>query len=98
MSRALLAAMVLAGSCPLAPAVPPAPVLAEEARQPVQSKVDRLLSQIRRALPGARINVIPLGPESVILAGSVPRAEDIPLAIALARGNAFQVLPSLEVN
>src|SRR5262245_24902033 len=64
----------------------------------VQADVEYLTSQLRRAVPLSNINVIPNGTNSVILTGFVHRAEDIPVAQAVATSVGFTVINGLRLN
>lgn len=64
----------------------------------VQADVEYLNSQLRRAVPVSSIQVLPNGTNTVILAGYVGRAEDIPVAQAVAQSLGFQVINGLRMN
>lgn len=64
----------------------------------VQADVENLTVQLRRAVPMAQINVIPVGNASVVLSGYVQRAEDISVAAAIAQSSGFSVINGLRLN
>jgi pilus assembly protein CpaC len=64
----------------------------------VQADVEYLTAQLRRAIPLSGISVIPNGINAVILTGYVHRAEDIPVAQAVAQSVGFQVINGLRLN
>jgi pilus assembly protein CpaC len=63
----------------------------------VQPDLEYLVLQLRKALPMANITPIPNGQASVILTGTVARAEDIQVALAVAGGANFQPINGLRV-
>jgi pilus assembly protein CpaC len=64
----------------------------------VQADVEFLKTQLKRAVPTATINPIPSSANSVILAGTVTRAEDVPIAERIANNIGFVVVNALRVG
>jgi pilus assembly protein CpaC len=64
----------------------------------VQADVEYLTAAIRRAVPLGQIQVIPNGVNSVVLAGFINRAEDGPIALAVAQSVGFTAINALRVS
>jgi pilus assembly protein CpaC len=64
----------------------------------VQADVEYLRTQLRRAVPTANVTPIPTASNTVILAGTVTRAEDINTVVAIAQSIGFQSVNALRVG
>jgi pilus assembly protein CpaC len=64
----------------------------------VQADIDYLSAQLRRGVPYSQITPLANGTNSVILTGFVHRAEDIPVAQAIAQSLGFTVINGVRLN
>jgi pilus assembly protein CpaC len=72
-----------------------AALLLAPAAAPIRPDAERLSDRLLRAMPGARINVVPVGDRSVVLVGHVQRQEDVSVALAVAEGSGLEVINAL---
>jgi pilus assembly protein CpaC len=64
----------------------------------VQADVEYLRTQLIRAVPTANVTPIPASNNTVILAGTVTRAEDIPVVLGVVQSVGFQAINALRVG
>jgi pilus assembly protein CpaC len=64
----------------------------------VQADIEYLRTQLRRGVPTANLEPIPTGNNSVILTGTLARAEDAPIAQAIAQSVGFTVVNAMRVG
>jgi pilus assembly protein CpaC len=64
----------------------------------VQADVEHLRTQLRRAVPTANVVPIPTSNNTVILSGTVPRAEDVHVLMSVVQGAGFQAVNALRVG
>jgi pilus assembly protein CpaC len=64
----------------------------------VQADIEYLRTQLRRGVPTASLEPIPTSNNTVILAGTLARAEDAPIAVNIAQSIGFQVINAMRVG
>jgi pilus assembly protein CpaC len=64
----------------------------------VQADVEYLRTQLRRAIPTANVTVIPTSPNTVILSGTVTRAEDVAVIRGLVQSVGFKYIDAVRVG
>ncbi|HZY86438.1 MAG TPA: hypothetical protein VFE78_16510 [Gemmataceae bacterium] len=64
----------------------------------VQADIEYLRSQLRRGVPTANLEPIPTGNNAIILTGTLARAEDAPIAQAIAQSVGFTVVNAMRVG
>jgi pilus assembly protein CpaC len=64
----------------------------------VQSDIEYLRTQLRRAVPTANVTPIPTSNNTVILAGTVSRAEDIGVIMSVVQSVGFQAVNAMRVG
>jgi pilus assembly protein CpaC len=64
----------------------------------VQADIEYLRTQLRRAVPTANVNPIPTSNNTVILSGTVTRAEDINVILAVVQAVGFQAVNNIRVG
>jgi len=64
----------------------------------VQADVEYLRTQLRRAIPTANVTVIPTSEKTVILSGTVTRAEDVAIIRGLVQSVGFKYIDAMRVG
>ena len=64
----------------------------------VQADVEYLRTQLRRAMPTANVTVIPTSNKTVILSGTVTRAEDVAIIRGLVQSVGFKYIDAMRVG
>ncbi len=64
----------------------------------VQADIEYLRTQLRRAVPTANITPIPTSNNTVIMAGTVSRAEDVNVIMAVVQSVGFQAVNAMRVG